>query len=107
MDGVVQFVWELETECGRIVRCSDEHKWPSGLKDRRGRKAGLLQVGDTLLNQEFELTTILRKEKVYPTEQEMREYGGIPVRRIWIQSPHLYIANELLTLNTKQIDTLP
>jgi hypothetical protein len=102
--GTVQFVWEIETDCGRIVKCSDDHKWPTSFKDRRGRAARFLKVGDTLINKEFKETIIRSKVQIFPTEQEMRDHGGILVKRIWLPHPHLFIANELVTLNLKPID---
>jgi hypothetical protein len=103
-DGVVQFVWIIETEDGRTNECSDDHRWPTGYEKKSWKPTRRLKVGDTLINQEFDLVKIVSKEKRYPTPEELSQHGGIPVRRIWIDTPNRFMANGIVTLNLKLPD---
>jgi hypothetical protein len=90
--GIVQFVWEIELECGRKVRCSDSHRWIRSLADRNGRSTHLLKMGDSLLTDEFKESRIVRKEMIV---------GQQEVIRLHIPSPHLFIANGIVSHNEK------
>lgn len=102
-DGVVQFVWRIGTANGAVNECSDEHRWPT---TKRNRAARFLKIGDELLDRDDNPTKIVSKEKRYPTEEERLQFGGIPVRRIWLPKPHLFVANGIKTLNLKPVDGL-
>jgi hypothetical protein len=93
--GTVQFVWEIECDNGSVVRCSDTHKWIRDVKDKGGRSARLLQVGDTLLGADFRPTKIIRKDKIL---------GQVQVVDIQLPDPHLFIASGLVSHNRKSDD---
>jgi hypothetical protein len=92
--GTVQFVWEIELECGRKVRCSDTHKWIRSMTDRNGRAANLLKIGDTLLTEDFNESRIVGKEKII---------GQQEVIQISLPPPHLFIAGGIVSHNQKPI----
>jgi hypothetical protein len=96
--GSVQFVWEIELESGQIVRCSDSHKWVRSLTDRNGRPTHLLKIGDSLLTEDFIESKIVRKEMIV---------GQQEVIQVFLPPPHLFIANGIVSHNTKPIDVLP
>lgn len=92
--GTVQFMWEFELECGRVLRCSDTHRWITGPKDRRGKAAGILEAGESLLTVDG-LSKIVRKTKLL---------GQWTVKQISLPAPHLFIANGVYSHNRKRED---
>jgi len=93
-EGTVQFIWEIETENGFVVGCSDTHKWCSSEDDYYGKKAGMLEVGDILLTK-LGPSPIIRKECIF---------GQFRVKEITIPSPHKYWANGIASRNRKNDD---
>jgi hypothetical protein len=91
--GTVQFVWEFETECGKVLRCSDTHRLITSLRDRRGRAAGLLREGDTLLTEDGTESKIVRKTQLL---------GEWTVKQISLPQPHIFVANGIVSHNRKQ-----
>jgi hypothetical protein len=89
--GTVQFIWEIETENGHTVRCSDSHKWVRDDEDTTGRPARFLKVGDTLLTKEG-VSKIVRKDQ---------KFGTFRVKMITLPPPHLYWANGVASHNQK------
>lgn len=94
-EGDVQSIWEIECDNGSVVRCSDSHKWIRDVKDKTGRAASLLKVGDTLLSEDFQPATIIRKYRII---QQTR------VKSIKLSAPNLFIAAGLVSHNTKEDD---
>jgi hypothetical protein len=100
-DGVVQFVWRLETEDGKVNKCSEEHRWPTLTKKRTTM---FLKVGEYLIDRDDKPVKLVSKTMVFPTDEEKRLYGGIRVKRIWVEKPNMFVANGIKTLNQKPLD---
>lgn len=92
--GVVQFVYEIETENGHIIRCSDSHKFITSRFDKQGKASRHLHVGDYVLTA-FTQSRIVRKDEILG-EQE--------VISLTLPKPNLFITNGFVSHNLKLPD---
>lgn len=88
-EGDVQFVWEIELEDGKSVRCSDTHRFIRG--DGKPRSPRFLKIGDELCTREG-------KSKIIRLEQIL---GQTTVKMITIPYPHLFLSNGIVSHNAK------
>lgn len=97
--GKVPFVYEIETENGKVLRCSESHRLIRSRLDRTGKAAKQLQVGDLVLTEDngFRQSRISRIGRII---------GEVVVKSVQLPSPHLFVTNGIVSHNSKNPDIL-
>lgn len=99
-DGIVQEIYEIETNSGLNLRCSSSHRIIRSYFDKFGTAARYLKVGDNILTGKDNAVKLDVITKI------LVHYGATPVRSITIPKPNLYITNGIISHNDKAAPTV-
>lgn len=95
LTGTVEFVYEIETENGLKLRCSESHRLITSRFDKTGKAVKFLEVGDYVLTDTYGFGQSKIAKKSIILERNV-------VKSLMLPSPHLFTANNFVSHNSKQ-----